>query len=301
MKNLSTAIVAILITCVLVAYMITFQVRYDEVAVLTTFNKVGDSSLKTDAGLYWKAPWPVQKVYSYSRKLHILEDQLEQVQTADDISIIVRTYVGWKITNPHAFFTSVRSVPEAEDRLLRLMFGLKGVMTTYRFDEIVNNDPKKIKLAEIEQEAKKYLVSKLENFNYGIEITEVGIRRLVLPQKTTEKVFERMKAAREAKAEKARAEGDAEAATIRSEAESARERILAFATRRAEAIRAQGDREAASYYSAFAEDEDFAIFLRRLQALKAMLPHNTTFIIDSKDLATLEMLSTEPVVAPTSK
>lgn len=293
MRNFSTAVVAILIAVVLLSYMVTFQVRYDEVAVLTTFNRADPEDLVEDSGLHWKMPWPIQKVDSYSTKVRILEDQLEEIQMADGKVVIVKTFIAWKIKDPYTFFTSVRNVKEAEDRLLRLMAGLKGIITAYNFDQIVNTDESVLKLNEIEQEAKDQLAEQLASFNYGIEVQEVGIRRLVLPQKVTEKVFESMKASREAMAEKARAEGDAQAATIKSEAESARQRILAFAQRRAEAIRAQGDREAATYYAAFADDQDFATFLRRLQTMKAALSHNTTFVLDANDLAILEMLSND--------
>ena len=82
------------------------------------------------------------------------------------------------------------------------------------------------------------------------------------------------------------------AATTRNpspRANSASRRILAFAQRRAQAIRAKGDQEAAQYYSAFRQDEPLAIFLRRIQTLEKILPHNTTFVLDANQLS-LEQL-----------
>jgi rod shape determining protein RodA len=67
-----------------------------------------------------------------------------------------------------------------------------------------------------------------------------------------------------------------------------RNRILAFAERRAQTIRSQGDREAAKEYESFAKNEDFAIFLRKVEALKKMLDHNTTFVLSADSLGILD-------------
>ena len=91
-------------------------------------------------------------------------------------------------------------------------------------------------------------------------------------------------------AENARAEGEAEAGKIREEAESIRQRIMAFAERRAQAIRSEGEQEAAEQFEAFAADEDFAIFLRNLEALEETLPNNTTLILDARQLVWLSPL-----------
>jgi len=312
MKNQLTLLVGIAVMLVLLAYMVTFQVRYDEVAVLTTFDSaeppargedgqllrtadgalVDPGSLVVEPGLKWKWPWPIQKEYTYSRKLQLLEDQLEEIQTADGYAVIMKTYLTWRIQDPHQFFRSLKNIETAEKQLQPLLRDLKSVISEYRFDELVNQDPEQLKLQEIETRSRALLQEQLGRIEpgYGIQIENVGIRRMVLPETTTEKVFERMRATRERLAQNARAEGEAQAGTIRSEAETARQRILAFAERRAQAIRAEGDREAAGYYAAFAEDEDFAIFLDKVKSLKAFLSNNATFVLDAKSLDILNLL-----------
>ena len=308
MKKNFTLLVALLVLGIFTMYMVTFQVRYDEVAVLTTFGKaqeptrdannqiVDAGSLKLDAGLKFKAPWPFQKVYTYSKKLNLLEGRLEELQTADGNSVIVKAFVGWKIEDPYAFFRTLSTMDRAEDQLRSEFRYLEGIVSKYRFDELVHLDADHVKLEEIENEMASQLRERLAQIKpgYGISIEKVGFQRLMLPEQVTEKVFERMKKTRERLAESARAEGTAQAAAIEAEAESAKKRILAFANRRADAIRSQGDREAASHYSAFAEDAEFAIFLRQIQAMKKMLPHNATFVIDSEDLDTLKVLKLGP-------
>lgn len=307
MKNSLTLLIGIVLVAVLLVYMFAFQVRYDEVAVLTTFDRaeapvadetgeVRSESLKTEPGLYFKLPWPIQKVYKYPRKIQLLEDRLEELQTADRNAIIVRTYVTWRIEDPYTFFRAIGSVAEAEEQLEPLMRSLRGVIGSYNFSDLVNNNPERLKLREIEQAATEALRQQLASIDpgYGISIEQVGIQRIVLPEQTTTAVFDRMRTAREALAERTLAEGRAAAATMTEEAQAAQQIILDFAQRRAEAIRAEGDREAATYLADFNQNQDLAIFLRQIEALKQMLAHNTTFILNAKDLDVLQPFVTPP-------
>lgn len=307
MKKLITIVIAALLAFVFVAYMITFQVRYDQVVVLTTFDSAtppdpsvsadeNSGSVYREPGIYFKWPVPVQSAQAYSKKLQLLEDELEEMQTADGYAVIVKLYLVWKIEDPLAFFRSLKNEEAARKQLRPLLSELTGVISAYRFDELVNTDPDQLKLAEIEEKAAEQLRSQLARIQpgYGISIEQVGIQRLLLPEQTTEAVFARMRETRERMAQEARSEGEAQARGITSEAESAKQRILAFAKRRAEAIRAQGRNEAASYYTAFDEDPQFAIFLEQIEVMKKMLPHNATFIVDSNDLSTLQILKQGP-------
>lgn len=308
MNRLTTFIIALLVVLILGFYMVSFQVRYDEVAVLTTFERAAEptvdpvtgvrtgGSLYREPGLYFKAPWPFQKVTRYSKRLHVLEDQLQEQVTADGRSVIVKTFVAWRIDDPYAFFKSLKNVTKAEAQLRSQLASVNGVVGEYRFDQLVNPDPQQIALAEIEAEAARRIRDQIAPAGYGIEIESVGIRRLLLPETVTQKVFDRMKADRNRLAADLLSQGEAEAARIRQAADSKRARILAFAESRAQQIEAKGAVDALNSYKAFAEDEDFAIFLRQMQALQNMLAHNSTFIFKADDLDLLKMFKHGPTV-----
>jgi modulator of FtsH protease HflC len=300
MKNKLIFLLALIVATFLVAYMFTFQVRYDEVAVLTTWGESVEptrdaegnidpdnaGSLVLEPGIYFKGPSPIQKVRHYSRKVQLLDDQLTEFQTADQQTIVVKFYLAWRIEDPYTFYREVVTVGKAKEQLASMFSELKAVVSTYRFDQLVNIDPEKVKLEEIEQKSLEQLRAKLSAMNpgYGIRVEQVGIRRIILPESTTGKVFERMSKTRELLAQQARSEGESQAKSITSQAESAKRRILAFAERRAQSIRDEGNREAEQYFSAFREDEDFAIFQRQIEALEKMLEHNTTFVMDANKL-----------------
>lgn len=306
MKNKLIFLVALAVASVLLVYMVMFQVRYDEVAVRTTWDEVVEpqrdadgnidpdnpGSLILDAGYGFQWPPPIQKVRVYSKKIQLLEDQSKQIQTADSQTVIVKFYLAWRIEDPYAFFIRLKTIEAAEEQLGSMLGELTEVVSKYRFDQLVNQDKDKVLLAQIEQEGLEQLRADLNAISpgYGIKLEQVGIRQIILPEDTTEKVFANMAKTRELLAEKARAEGDAEANNIEARAEAAKRRILAFAERRAQAIRDEGNREAAQYFSAFREDQDFAIFQRQIEALQKMLANNTTFVLDANKLWFLNAL-----------
>ncbi|HAI14314.1 MAG TPA: hypothetical protein DCM28_21595 [Phycisphaerales bacterium] len=289
MKNKLSFFIALIVVIMLGAYAICFQVRYDQVAVKTTFGNADTDSIITDAGIHFKIPWPFQKVTAYSTRIQLFQDQDEEQQTADGKSVIIRTYVAWSIEDPLKFFNQVETVGNAKDKMEPLLRTTRGIISQYSFEQLVNTDSSKIKLSEIEEKATAQLQSRVSDSGYGINVEKVGIRRIVLPEKTTESVFETMKKTREDMAANARQEGKAKAAAIQSDAETAAKRMKAIAERRAQEIRAKGDAEAAKFYASFAnEKEDFAIFLFKNEALKEMLKNNSTFVLPAEDLGLFE-------------
>jgi len=314
MKHVFTLFVAIVIACILLVYMFYFQVRYDEAAIVTTFGKAeapvydadgtvsSRGSVRDKPDLYLRWPWPFQKVRVYSTRVQLMEDQLQQQLTADNKNVIIRTFMAWKIDDPRKFYLKeLLEIEDAEPHLRPLLKNIRGIIGQYSFDQLVNTDASKLKLAEIEEKAEEQIARELADPKgdgsvpgYGIEVVRVGIQRIVLPTTTTQRVFDRMKEVRLRLAQKARSEGKAEADAIKSKAESASQRILAFTERSAQAIMAKGDQEAAEAYSAFAADEDFAIALRQIEAMTKTLPYNSTFLLDTKSMGALQMFNEGP-------
>lgn len=297
MKNSFLILVGLILVALLLSHMFFYQVRYDQVAVQTTFDRADEGSVQETPGLKWRWPWPINKVALYSKRLQVLEDKIEELQTADGKSVIVRTYLTWRISNPLEFYVTLKEPANANQQLSSRLREIRGLISEYQFDELVNVDRDRLKLGAIEQRATEALGAALRQAGYGIEVESVGIHKIILPESTTEKVFETMIAARERLAENALQEGQAQASAIRSEAASARERILAFAERKAQAIRSQGDREAAVQYENFAKNEEFAIFLRKIEALQKMLDHNTTFVLSADSLGILDWFNKDPSAA----
>ena len=287
MKHRFALFIGLLVALFLVAYMFAYQVRYDQIVVVTTFNKADPEDAVTDPGLYFKWPWPIQEVHTFSRLDQLLEDELRELQTTDSSNLIVRTYMTWRIDPAHVldFFINLESPDKAPDKL-RPLLGVKinEAIGRYPLTNIVNTNKDQVKLSEIEQQTLASLREEVARLGYGVRIEHVGIRRMVLPQEVTLKVFETMRKTRERLAANASSEGQAQADRITSQAKNAAERIRAFASRRAAAIRAEGNMEAARLMSQFKANETLAIFLQWVETIKKTLANNSQFILSGDRL-----------------
>ena len=288
MRNLSTLIVGLLIIAGLLLFMVTFRVDFNRVVVVTTFGKStavysgAEGSGGATGNLHFKWIWPIQKVYTYDARVQTLETRLEQMQTRDNLSVIPSLFVTWQITDAKLFKENLGSEDAAREQLRARLRDAQTQIAKYTFDELAASDPAKLKLADAERDIHASLQRSIDQSNYGLTVKSVGIKRLVLPEQVTEKVFDRMRATRERLAQKARSEGIAAAKKIRSEANSARDSILAFADERASQIRAEGLEEVAEIAKQFKQDEAFASFQRKIEAMKQMLKQNTTIIADPR-------------------
>jgi len=294
MRNYTSIIVGIVVVLILVAYSVSYQVRYDQKVVVTLFGSADAESVVTDPGLKFKLPWPIQKTHTYSTRVQLLEDELGEQQTKDGKTVVLRTFVAWSIDDPYQFYVSMDNMDDATEKIRALAENVRGKVGDYNFDQLVNIKSENVVLDELEAAATQQLAQKTTDLGYGVKVHKLGIRRLVLPETVTANVFERMKQERQTLAQAARSEGESQAAAIKSKAETARERILAFARSSAEAIRAEGQREAAQYYGVFAQNEDFAIFLRKIEALPEILKNNTTYVFDADSVTPLDLLSEAP-------
>ncbi|HEX68379.1 MAG TPA: protease modulator HflC [bacterium] len=267
-----------LLFIILILYLVAFQVRVDETAVVTTFGK--PVRVITSPGLYWKAPWPIQEVYRFDSRIQVLEGKMEEVFTKDGKNIILVTSTLWRIKDPLKFFVSVGGVDEAKKKLSALVRNyVNGIIGTYQLSHLVNVKKEELKFDEIQSKITQLARVESEK-TYGITIEDVLIKRLQFPQDVTEDVFERMRKERERIAEKYIAEGEGLASDIKAKADAEKERILAEAKAKAKRIRGEGDAEAAKYYDVFTKNEDLAIFLRKLEALENTLKEKSTVILD---------------------
>ncbi len=305
MKNKLALIVAILIIFVLGPYAVTFCVPYDKVAVVTTFGKADEKlvykgSVEGGGGfignLYWQWPYPIQSVRMYDARVNTLTTNLEQQQTLDGNIVVVSTFVTWRIDDALAFYRSLETPAEAQNQLRSRMRDAQAVIGEFTFDELTNADPAKLRIRDAEKAILTKLQDDIVEQGYGIRVVDIGVKRIILPNQVANKVFARMEATRQRLAEKARSEGKAMENNIIAEATSERDKIMAFAESRAQQIKAEGDAKAADYYSTFTRNEDFAIFLRKNEALREMLGHNTTFLLDTK-ITPFELLKNEDLKA----
>src|SRR5512137_2729111 len=101
-RNPLTLIIGLLLILIFGVLLFTFQVRTTEVAVVTTFGN--PTRPITEPNLYFKWPWPIQKVWIFDRRKQNFEDRLTEGLTSDSFNLLTSVYVGWKVSDPTAFF-----------------------------------------------------------------------------------------------------------------------------------------------------------------------------------------------------
>ena len=293
MQSLLRYLVALAILLAIVAFMATYTVRFTETAVVATFGKATEQSVVKEPGLRLRWPYPVQSVTKYDTRTRYVESRPETLQTGDNRLIVVTSFLTYRVSDPLAFFkafsgagsgspTHFRAAEKALQDKLR--FAMGGQMGRFQMDKLFTTDPV---AGGTLPDLEKAILAQLDTgggdspalSSYGIAPIAVGISSIKLPEETTKAVFNRMSATRQRIAQEAVSKGNAESSRIRSEADSAAQKILAFAERRAKAIRGQGDLEAAQYFAKQNTDPELAVFLKNLDFMREALAKNVTLVL----------------------
>ena len=282
-RNPLTLIIGILLLIVFGLLLFVFQVRKTEVAVVTTFGNPSRSI--PDPGAYLKWPWPIQKVHKFDHRVQNFQDKLTEGLTSDSFNLLTSVYVGWRITNPSAFFPkfagSSQPIVEAERVLERLLGNAKSaVLGKHPLSDFVSPVNEGNKFLDIEKEILAAIKSQVMANNYGLDVEFLGLKKIQLPESVTQAVFERMTSERKGLADKSQFEGEAEAQKIRSEAERKAAEMMANAESEATRIRGEGEAEAAKSLTVFQQNPDLANFIFRLNALEGSLKDRSTLVFD---------------------
>jgi membrane protease subunit HflC len=114
----------------------------------------------------------------------------------------------------------------------------------------------------------------------GVEVVDVRLKRVDLPQEVSADVYRRMESERKRVAAEKRSSGAAEAEKIRADADKKREVIVAQAYSMAQRIKGEGDAKAAAIYAkAFSENPEFYSFYRSLDAYRASFKNKSDVLV----------------------
>ena len=274
MKRFSIAIFTLIILLVLSTIIVVDET---EQIVILQFGKPVQTI--TDPGLNFKFPAPIQVSNSFDKRLLEYDVPPEEILSRDKKSLIIDNYVRWRIVDPLLFLQTVRAVPTAKTRL-------DDIVYSELRQELGNHD-----MAEIITETRELIMEKVtiasneETSKYGIEVIDVRIRRVDLPQENEASIYARMEAERKRQANKFRSEGEEEAQKIRAATDRDKTVILAEAYKTAQQIRGEGEAEALDIYAeSFSKDPDFYEFLRTLETYEKVIDKKTTLVLpgDSK-------------------
>jgi membrane protease subunit HflC len=263
---------------VVLLYLSLFSVRETEFVLVTQFGR--PVRTVTEAGL--DAKWPFQAAIYFDRRLRTYNPRPSEFLTRDKKNIVVENYVVWKIQDPDRFVQTVGDATAAEMRLHDIIWsGLSAALGTHDLDSLVGTEPEKVQTSSLLDDLTG-LTDRAALEQYGINVVDVRIKRLNLPEQNKQSVYARMRAERQRIARQYRAEGEEQALSIRADADRQKEEILSIAYKQAENIKGQGDAESTrTYGQAYSKNPAFYKLLRTLESYKKVLDDKTTAILSS--------------------
>jgi membrane protease subunit HflC len=227
-------------------------------------------------GMHFKLPF-VNNVRKFDRRVLTLDTNPEQMLTAEQKFVAVDSFVKWRIVDVSRFYTSTQG---------------NEVVALSRLDSIVKDRIRnQIAARELVQVISEQRVAIMQDIaraanqaaaEFGIEVVDVRIKAIELPDDVRESVFRRMAADRQKEANLYRFEGRESAERISADADRQVQIILAEAERDGQKIRGEGDaRSTEIYASAYGQDEEFYAFYRSLQAYgNAFGSSNDVMVLD---------------------
>ena len=227
-----------------------------------------------EPGLYFKLPL-AQNLVRFEKRVLTTDARESEYITLDKKRVLVDHVSRWRIEDPLQFYRSVRDRIRAMARLDDIISArLRQEIATHNFLDLIREKREDI-MAIVTKDTRETAKT------FGIEVTDVRIKRLDLPEEVQASVFARMRAERERIAKRYRAEGEEQAQQLRAAADREREVILATAYESSEKLKGEGDAEATSIYAnAFGKDAEFYAFTRRLQAYEKILTNDTTLVLN---------------------
>ncbi len=249
-----------------------FIVREGDRAVLLQFGAVKRSDLAP--GLHFKLPG-IQSVRTFERRIMTLNRDPQRYLTSEKKDVLVDFYVKWKINDVSKFWTASSGDESiAESRLENTARDILG-------REIIA-----MELKEVVADQRSTLMDSMRDTlnktvgELGMEVVDVRVMSIALPDEVSQKVFDRMSTERERVANDLRSKGIEASEQIRATADQTVQVEVAEAERDAQQIRGVGDAESAAIYAkAYQRDPEFYGFHRSLEAYRAAFAKNDSIMV----------------------
>ncbi|TLX48922.1 protease modulator HflC [Pseudoalteromonas phenolica] len=279
MRNFSSIL---LIVAVLMSFSSVFVVKEGQRAIVLLFSKVQkdseDTAVVYGPGLHFKVPF-FSQVKQLDARIQTLDGAPDRFVTSEKKDLIVDSFVKWRVNDFSAYYLRARGDKQYAETLLKQKVnnGLRTNFGNRTIKEIVSGERSEL-MAEALVQASESATE------LGIEVLDVRVKQINLPNEVSESIFRRMRAERTAVAKEHRSEGQEKAETIRAEVDRRVTVMLADAERNARSVRGEGDATAAKIYAdAYNKDAEFFGFVRSLEAYKKTFNNKGDVMVLSPD------------------
>jgi membrane protease subunit HflC len=228
--------------------------------VLLKFGEVVKSDL--EPGLHFKTPF-VNSVRKFDGRILTVDSTPERFFTQEQKQLIVDSYAKFRVVDTAKYYTATSGEEFRAAALLsqRINDDLRNQVAGRTVQQVVSGERDQL------MEAVKARLNETVLAELGIEVIDVRVKKIDLPNEVSQSVYRRMNAEREKEARELRSEGKEIAEGMRAEADRKVTVIEAEAVRDAEIIRGDGDATATRIYAdSFNRDPEFYAFTRSLNA-----------------------------------
>lgn len=290
----------VVLVVIITLYTALYVVDETEQAVVTRFGDVQD--IRRSPGLYIKAPFGVDRVITYDRRVLRIDTPPGPFIDKDLNILDIDVYARYKIANPRSFLETLTTQENAATVLgQRINNALRAEVAQRSREEIIGGDvdldddgnpitdeegnslvvPTNTRTEILDQVLAS--VKRELDPGFGVEMIDIRIKRADFPVAVAGRIFERMRSDREKIARRLRAEGEEEARSRRASADREVEIIIATADREASRLRGEGEAEAIAILAdALNEDPEFYSFRRSLDAYRQFLSTQSTMVLSSE-------------------
>lgn len=259
-----------------VAMMCVFTVTETEKAIKFKLGEI----VSTDypPGLYFKLPF-INNVKKFDARILTLDSPPERFLTSEKKNVIVDSFVKWRVGDVKTFYTSVGGDPfQANIRLDQIIKdAFRSEFSKRDIKQLVSTDRSAVREALIANTASAAA-------QLGIDIVDVQVKRIDLPDEVSHSVYSRMEAERARVAREFRSQGAEAAEKVRADADKQKEIILADAYRDSQIMKGQGDAKAADIYAkTYGKNVEFYAFYRSMAAYKETFNKSANIMVTEPD------------------
>ncbi|MBQ0724224.1 MAG: protease modulator HflC [Cycloclasticus sp.] len=276
MTKMNPIVLFVIVGVLFVGSMSVFTVDQREKAMVFRLGEIVRTDL--EPGLHFKAPF-INNVRKFDGRIQTLDSRPERFLTSEKKNVIVDTYVKWRVSNVNDYYRSVGGdSSQVETRLNQFVKDeIRAAFSKQTIKELISvgRDVTRDDLIANTNKLGKGL---------GIDIIDVRIQRIDLPDEVSSSVYKRMESERERVAREFRSRGKEAAERIRAEADKQSEVILANAYKESQQLKGRGDAVAAETYAeAYNKNTEFFAFYRSLSAYrKSMGSGNDLIVLEPK-------------------
>lgn len=280
MRNL---LVVLIVLSAILGVSSVFVVQEGQRGILFTFSKIQRDAaggvVVFEPGLHFKVPF-VESVRMLDARVQTLDEPTaDRFVTAEKKDLLVDSYVKWRIKDFGKYFLATTANTARAETLLKQYInnGLRTEFGTRTISQIVSGERTELMSQALKQAGKS-------SEEIGVEILDVRVKKINLPDEISANIFQRMRAERTAVAKEHRARGMEKSEIIRADVDAKVTVMVAEAERNSRTTRGEGDALAAKVYAeAYNKNAEFFSFVRSLEAYNRSFNSKSDILVVQPD------------------